>query len=166
MVFYPQQSGIMETLVMRSAIMYNPSVDATDSNQGMAAPASKGRDGGSNEESSDLFADHRKLVRSINATVKWDKSTLVLALIINLFSAERAPVIHVAHVKRAEERYSLLLQAYLRSKHSHYEARGIFHQLFQKLSDVKSYCETCAKHIARVTASELEPLMREIFSMT
>lgn len=159
----------METLVMRSAIMYNPPMETSTLAQEIATAASlrrRSKSGAGEETGDDLFAEHSKLVKNINTAVKWDKQALVLALIINLFSTERAPVTHIERVKRAEERYSLLLQAYLRSKHTHYDARTMYHQLFQRLSDVKSYSEACAQHIARVTPGELEPLMKEIFSMT
>lgn len=148
----------METLVIRAAICY-AAADNVDS-------ASKLRNSFIQHGLGlELYEEHIRHLTSFNTIAQWDKTSLVLALIINLFNAARPGVTQKGQVKSAEERYSLLLQSYLRSKYSLYEARAVFPQLLLKLSEIRHYGELCAQHIATVTPSELEPLMREIFNM-
>lgn len=143
----------METLVIRSAILQNP----PQSQESRERRVPHGLE--------DLFREHNKLTTTFNALARWDKPLLVLAMIINLFNPERPGVVNKEQVRLAAERYSILLQAYLRSKASFFEARTIYPQIFLKLSEVHHFGEMCAQHIARVTPSELQPLMRELFSM-
>lgn len=150
----------METLVIRAAICYSSDLRGVDN------PTSDLRNSfiqhGLGQE---LYEEHIRHLTSFNTIAKWDKVSLVLTLIINLFNAARPGVMYKEQVKSAEDRYSLLLQSYLRSKYSLLEAQALFPQLLLKLSEIRHYGELCAQHIATVSPSELEPLMREIFNM-
>jgi len=156
----------METLVLRSAIQYDPKVG------GFAVQDINSKEKkylkisfisqGLGEE---LFTEHMRFIESFNAAAKWDKPTMVLAMIINLFSRDRPGLTNKKVVENAEGRYSMLLQAYMRSKYSFHEASTLYPKLLLKLTDVRSYGEMSAQHVAQVAPQDMEPLLKDIFSM-
>lgn len=156
----------METLVLRSAIQYDPEIDGFS----IEETASKTKKGikismiGS-ALGEELLQEHKKFITSFNTVAKWDKPTMILAMIINLFSPDRPGLQNKALVTEAEEKYSLLLQAYLRSKYNLYEARSVYPRLLMKLTDVRNYGEMSAQRVSNVATHDMEPLLREIFSM-
>ena len=174
----------METLVIRSAIVHDSTVETSeDKTVNTSYPANK--DSSSSTSTStiasthqtttatpptsqvtkDMVSEHLKFIKSFNAVAKWDKPTMVLAMIVNLFSSDRADLINRDVVARAAERYALLLQCYLKSIYRAREARSLYPQLLLTLSKVRSYGAISAQHMVRVTLSDLEPLMREMFSI-
>lgn len=156
----------METLVLRSAIQYDPEIGGFS----IEETSSKIKKGikisiiGS-ALGEELFTEHMKFITSFNTVAKWDKPTMILAMIINLFSPDRSGLQDKPMVTKAEEKYSLLLQAYLRSKYNLYEARSVYPRLLMKLTDVRNYGEMSAQRVASVAVHDMEPLLREIFSM-
>ena len=126
----------METLVIRSAIVHDSTVETSeDKTVNTSYPASKDSSSSSTSTSTiasthpttttttpptsqvtkDMVYEHLKFIKSFNAVAKWDKPTMVLAMIVNLFSSDRADLINRDVVARAAERYALLLQCYLKS---------------------------------------------------
>lgn len=176
----------METLVIRSAIVHDSTVETSeDKTVNTSYPTSKDSSSSSSTSTStiasthptttatpptsqvtkDMVSEHLKFIKSFNAVAKWDKPTMVLAMIVNLFSSDRADLINRDVVARAAERYALLLQCYLKSIYRAREARSLYPQLLLTLSKVRSYGAISAQHMVRVTLSDLEPLMREMFSI-
>ena len=174
----------METLVIRSAIVHDSTVETSeDKTVNTSYPASKDSSSSSastiasthpttttttpptSQVTKDMVSEHLKFIKSFNAVAKWDKPTMVLAMIVNLFSSDRADLINRDVVARAAERYALLLQCYLKSIYRAREARSLYPQLLLTLSKVRSYGAISAQHMVRVTLSDLEPLMREMFSI-
>ena len=178
----------METLVIRSAIVHDSTVETSeDKTVNTSYPASKDSSSSSTSTSTiasthpttttttatpptsqvtkDMVSEHLKFIKSFNAVAKWDKPTMVLAMNVNLFSSERADLINRDVVARAAERYALLLQCYLKSIYRAREARSLYPQLLLTLSKVRSYGAISAQHMVRGTLSDLEPLMREMFSI-
>lgn len=155
----------METLVLRSAIQYDPNiggfaVEDVTSNQRKDLKMSIISQGMGEE----LYTEHMKFITSFNTVAKWDKPTMILVMIINLFSPDRPDLKETAIVAQAQEKYFFLLQAYLRSKYSLYEARSIYPRLLIKLTDVRTYGEISAQQVSQAKTNQMEPLLREIFS--
>lgn len=148
----------METLVIRAAILYELGGDPQKQQNVRQTFIRHGL-------GEQLYNEHMKIISSFNEIAKWEKAILVLVMIINLFNPDRPGVSDKEQVQRAGERYSLLLQAFLRSKYTFYEARQVFPLLLIKINAVRQYSELCAQHIARVSPEELEPLMKEVFNM-
>jgi len=180
------KGGIMETLVIRSAIVHDSSVENPDANtettsnsaskdsssphkdpiSNTASPPSPTAPAGpTSQVTKDMVSEHIKFIKSFNDVAKWDKPTMVLAMIVNLFSSDRTDLIKRDGVARAAERYATLLQTYLKSIYGVKEACSLYPQLLLTLSKVRSYGEISAQHMVRVTLSDLEPLMREMFSI-
>lgn len=167
----------METLVIRSAIVREEKDDkppdpSVDEDSSTSIPdrksSSSSRDPtppSASNTTQEMVTEHMKFVKSFNAAAKWDKPTMVLAMIVNLFSPDRVDLITRDVVARAAERYARLLQTYLNSIYSFKEAKALYPQLLQTLSQVRSYGEISSQHMVRVTLSDLEPLMREMFSI-
>lgn len=153
----------METLVIRSAIVYEENGSETKGED-----ASKGEKEYQSQQSQvtrNMVSEHMKFIKRFNAVAKWDKVTMILGMIVNLFSADRLDLDNRDAVVRAAQRYALLLQAYLRSKYTYFEARTLYPQVILTLSDVRAYGEVSSQQMVRVSLSDLEPLMREMFSM-
>lgn len=151
----------METLVIRSAIVFEESSGESEQEDA----ASREEKAKQSKVTKEMVTEHMKFIKRFNAVAKWDKVTMILGMIVNLFSADRPDLQNREGVKRAAQRYALLLQAYLRSKYSFFEARTLYPQIILTLSDVRAYGEVSSQQMVKVTLSDLEPLMREMFSM-
>jgi len=112
-----------------------------------------------------MIRQHTKFITKLNQVAKWDKTTTTLCMLINLFSPLREGLIARESVANAAARYDLLLQSYLRSKYSSREVSSMYPELIATLDTVKSYGEQSSKQMYGVTPAELEPLMRDMFSM-
>ena len=175
----------METLVIRSAIVHDSTVETSDDKTANTSyPACKDSSSSSSTSTStiasthqtktttpptsqvtkDMVSEHLKFIKSFNAVAKWDKPTMVLAMIVNLFSSDRADLINRDVVARAAERYALLLQCYLKSIYRAREALSLYPQLLLTLSKVRIYGAISSQHMVRFTLSDLEPRMSEMFS--
>lgn len=157
----------METLVLRSAIQYDPNIDGFAVEDVTSKQKKDLKISFINQAlGPEIYSEHMKFITSFNTAAKWDKPTMILAMIINLFSPDRQGLQNKEIVANAEEHYSFLLQAYLRSKYAYYEARSIYPKLLLKLTDVRSYGEMSAQHISQLSAPrDMEPLLKELFDV-
>lgn len=153
----------METLVIRSAIVYEePSKEVKQEGEGGGEERANA---GYSQETKSMITEHMKFIKRINAAAKWDKVIVILGMIVNLFSADRAGLHNRDAVNRAAHRYAQLLQSYLKSKYSFSEVRMIYPEVMLTLSGVRAYGEVTSQRMLGFTLSDLEPLMREMFSM-
>lgn len=143
----------MENLVIRSAI-----VQSNNNSRGGNKPELMT----SSKVTKEMVSERIKFTHSLISAAKGDKVIMVLCMILNLFSADRADLEDRESVARAGRHYDQLLQAYLRSKYSFYESRIIYPQLLITLGGVHRYGEQSSQQI--VTLSDLESLIKDMFS--
>ena len=152
-------------MALRSAIQYTPDMDGfelEDSSTGDKKAIKM--DIIKHILGEDLFEAHMQFVLSLNTVAKWDKPTMILTMVISLFASDRPGLHNKEHISRAEEHYSFLLQAFLRSKYTLHEARSIYPKLLMKITDVRTYAEQAKNTInnQNVNSSQLDPLLREL----
>lgn len=162
------QNSISETMVIRSAIQYDPNIggfDVVNADSGerkqIQIEVIKGMFG------EELYHEHMKFITSFNTAAQWDKATMVLTMLINLFASDRPGIVDKYLMAQAEVHYSELLQAYLKSRYTLSEANAIYPRLLQNLVDVRTYGEMSKKAIEKVSVSSnpnVQPLLQEVFS--
>lgn len=150
----------METLVIRSAIVYEEASEEQEDDSINKAEQSK-----TSTITKEMVTEHTKFIKRLNAIAKWEKVTMVLGMIVNLFSSDRVDLEERDAVASAAKRYAQLLHSYLHSKYSSYEATALHRQLILTLREVRAYGELSSQQMVKVTLTDLEPLMREMFSM-
>lgn len=152
-------------MALRSAIQYNPDIDGFELEE-----SSTGEKKAIKMEvirhmlGDELFDAHMKFITTFNNVAKWDKPTMIITMVINLFASDRVGLHNKEHVSQTEEHYSFLLQALLRSMYTLHEARTIYPKLLMMMTEVRSYGELAKKTINHldVNFSQLDPLLREL----
>lgn len=153
-------------LILRSAINYDPNFEGfeikdSETGQQGAFHMSSIRD----NFGEDLYQNHMKFINQFNTAAEWHKPTMILTMIINLFSSDREKLQNPAMVSVAEEHYTMLLESYLKSRYSTRQATAIQSKLFDTLTNVRDYGLQSRKAIERMgvpQSGDLEPLLREM----
>ena len=115
------KGGSIELLVLRSALTFDKEkerfLDPTDREEvsAMTAEQLKRAELATNPIGPQIFEQHFGLITSLVKELNADEITMILLLVICLFSPDRSGLSDVATVSEVQERYSLLLQKYLYS---------------------------------------------------
>lgn len=112
-----------------------------------------------------LFDEHMKFIRSIAIDLQAEETSLILMLMISLFSPDRPGLTEKDAVARQQERYSLLLRKFLMSKHPLLTARVIFPKLLMKLTDLRNLNEGHSQVLLNVDPDFIQPLMKEVLDL-
>jgi nuclear receptor subfamily 1 group I len=102
---------------------------------------------------------------SLNELVNGDKTAILLLLVIELFSPDRANLEDKIKVEAAQEQYSYLLQLHIQAKYPPEEARALYPKLLMKLVEVRELGELSSKAASRLDIQSVEPLLVEVFSL-
>jgi len=160
------KGGSIELLILRSVLTYDPDkqqfLDPTDSPETRAMKVDQLR---SAENGTELFDAHMTFVRSIAVDLCADETTMVLLLVITLFSPDRASDEGRSSVTRQQERYTTLLEHYLASRMAASTARGLFPRLLLKLTEIRSLSEAHSQILLRVNTNCIQPLMLEVLDL-
>ena len=109
-----------------------------------------------------LFDDHMRFVRALAVDLKADQNTVILLLMISLFSPDRPSLVNKDRVLEEQERYTELLQRYLESRYPHAITRTMFPKLLMKLTDIRNLNEEHSQVLLKVNPEVLQPLMQEV----
>ena len=154
------KGGSIELLILRSVITFDKekqhfldpmdqeSVHAMNVDQLRAAHKGDG-----------LFEDHMKFVKSLAVDLKADQNTLILLLMISLFSPDRPSLVNKELVSDEQEKYSELLQRYLESRYPVAIVRAVYPKLLMKLTDIRNLNEEHSQVLLKVNPEVLQPLM-------
>lgn len=112
-----------------------------------------------------LFEEHMKFVRSLAVDLKADQTTLILLLIISLFSPDRPNLFNKDLVSKEQEQYSLLLRKYLESKYPYPIAHNMYPKLLMKLTDIRNLNEEHSQVLLKVNPEGIQPLMQEVLDL-
>lgn len=113
-----------------------------------------------------LFDQHMKFIRSLASDLKADETTLILLLVISLFSPDRENLTWKEFVSKEQEHYSMLLKSYLESIHPVAIARKLFPKLLMKLTDIRNLNEEHSQVLLKVRLEGIHPLMKEVLDLT
>lgn len=161
------KGGSIELLILRSVITYDKDkqqfLDPVDAEESKAMKIEQLETA---ETGTGLFEHHMKFVRSLVYDLQVDAITLVLLLIITLFSPDRENLVHKELVAAEQERYSLLLKRYLEATCSVGVAAVVFPKLLMKLADIRNLNEQHSQVLLRVNPEGIQPLMKEVLDLS
>ena len=159
------QGGIMEIMVLRSAMGFDPSqhqwkvMESTKKEHGVDPKIIREQLGQS------MYMEHVKFVTSLHQLTQSNKTIMTLLFVIELFSPDRASLGNKEFIAKAQEKFSFWLQNYLNSIMPVSEAKVLYPKLLVKLLDVRNLGEFSAKLASHLDIQKLEPLLIEVFSL-
>lgn len=160
------KGGSIELLIIRSVITFDKDkqhfLDPVDQVETKAMNIEQLRHA---EIGTGLFDEHMKFIRSIAIDLLAEETSLILLLMISLFSPDRPGLTEKDVVARQQERYSLLLRKFLMSRHPLVIARVIFPKLLMKLTDLRNLNEGHSQVLLNVDPDFIQPLMKEVLDL-
>lgn len=161
------KGGSIELLILRSVITFDKErqhfLDPLDREDTQAMSIEQLQ---SAETGTGLFEEHMKFVRSLAIDLRADEPTLILLLVISLFSPDRSSASGNGNISMQQERYSLLLEKYLWSKYPMMVARQLFPKLLMKLTDIRNLNEEHSHVLLKVNPEGIQPLMKEVLELS
>lgn len=141
------KGGVLEMCLLRGALAF----DATNNrwpNVNMSiyknAPILK-LGNMSHMTSFKLFQMHMEFIKSVQK-LGADEATIMLLILIVLFTPERAGLQHTEIVASAQNRYSTLLRHYMNWRYGPRKAPIVFSKLLTKLSDLRELSDSHNHH--------------------
>lgn len=160
------KGGSIELLIIRSVITFDKDkehfLDPVDQVETKAMNIEQLRQA---EMGTGLFEEHMKFIRSIAVDLQAEETSLILLLMISLFSPDRPGLGQKDGVSKQQERYSLLLRKFLMSRYPAYVARMIFPKLLMKLTDIRNLNEGHSQVLLNVDPEFIQPLMKEVLDL-
>ena len=112
-----------------------------------------------------LFDEHMRFVKSLAIDLKADETSLILLLMLSLFSPDRPQVQDKTYVSAEQDKYALLLQHYLESKYPMNVVKSIYPKLLMKLTDIRNLNEEHSQVLLKLNPEGIQPLMKEVMDM-
>lgn len=158
------KGGSIELLIIRSVITFDSEkmqfLDPYDKEKD-AMTADQLRNGQGNG----LFDEHMRFVRTLAVDLQADETVLILLLTIALYSPDRPQVVDKAYVAQEQERYAMLLQHYLASRHPPHITRWMYPKLLMKLVDIRNLNEEHSQVLLKINPEGIQPLMKEVLDL-
>lgn len=112
-----------------------------------------------------VFDDHMRFVRSLVVDLRADETSLVLLLVIALFSPDRHQLASREFVGAEQERYATLLRRYLESRHPAPIAGITFARLVAKLAEIRTLNDEHSHVLLKLSPDGIQPLMKEVLDI-
>jgi len=161
------KTGSIELLILRSVITFDKDkqhfLDPFDQEETRAMKLEQLEQA---ENGTGLFEDHMKFIKSLAIDLKADETTLILLLVISLFSPDRDSIMSKEYISGEQERYSQLLRKYLESRYSCPTARILFPRFIMKLTDIRSLNEDHSHVLLKLNPEGIQPLMKEVLDLS
>ncbi|ESN91591.1 hypothetical protein HELRODRAFT_70532 [Helobdella robusta] len=161
------KGGSIELLILRSVITFDKEkqhfLDPVDPEETKAMKIEQLKTA---ELGTNLFEDHMRFVRSLAFDLCADDTTLILLLVISLFSPDRENLEQKSLVAKEQERFSSLLKSYLESVYPVGMARVLFPKLLLKLTDIRNLNEEHSQVLLKVNPESIQPLMKEVLDLS
>ena len=137
------KGGVLEMCLLRGALVFDPFNNRWP-NVNMQiykdAPTLKLGNIG-HMTSSHLFQKHMEFISCVQA-MGVDEPTIMLLVMIVLYTPERAGLIQKEWIERCQSHYTTLLEHYLNWRFGLRKSKGMFGKLLTKLSDLRELSET------------------------
>ncbi|KAL4231392.1 hypothetical protein ACF0H5_008971 [Mactra antiquata] len=160
------KGGIMEILVLRSAMGFDPSNHGWKLKQMQDMKEHKLDPSIIKEQlGTGMYMEHIKFVRSIHELTRSNRTVMTLMFVIEIFSPDRPNLKCVEAVATAQEKFTLWLKVFLQSIMPVSEAHTLYPKLLMKLLDVRNLGESSAQLASHLDITKLEPLLIEVFSL-
>ncbi|XP_029730189.2 nuclear hormone receptor HR96 [Aedes albopictus] len=112
-----------------------------------------------------VYQEHEQFIRTFDKKWRSDENIILIMCAITLFSPDRPKTVHSDVIKLEQNSYYYLLRRYLESIYPGCEARSIFLQLIQKISELHRLNDEIISVYLDVNPAQVEPLLREIFDL-
>ena len=159
------KGGSIELLILRSVITFDKEkqhfLDPCDNEEQSAMNLEQLK----KAEGSGLFEDHMKFVHSLAVELQADQVTLILLLVVSLFSPDRPNLLNKDLVAAEQEKYSNLLMKYLEATYPSIYALRLFPRLLMKLTDIRNLNEEHSQVLLKVNPESIQPLMQEVLDL-
>jgi len=163
---YLLKGGSIELLILRSVITFDKEkqhfLDKVDHPETRAMNIDQLRVA---ESGTGLFDAHMKFVRTLAVDLHADETTLILLLVISLFSPDRGRLLCEPVIASHQQEYCMLLQRYLQSRYPASVARSLFPRLLMTLTDIRNLDEEHSHVLLKVNPEGIQPLMKEVFDL-
>jgi nuclear receptor subfamily 1 group I len=161
------KGGSIELLILRSVLTFDKEkqhfLDPVDRPETRAMNIDQLR---AAESGTGLFDAHMKFVRTLAIDLHADETTLILLLVISLFSPDRGRLICEPIIAAQQQEYCMLLQRYLQSRYPPSVARSLFPRLLMTLTDIRNLDEEHSHVLLKVNPEGIQPLMKEVFDLS
>jgi hypothetical protein len=161
------KGGSIELLILRSVMTFDKErqhfLDPVDQEETKAMSVEQLQQA---ETGTGLFEEHMRYVRSLAVDLCADETTLILLLVISLFSPDRGCLTESDGILEQQERYSMLLQKYLQSRYPMSLASQLFPKLLMKLTDIRNLNEEHSHVLLKVNPEGIQPLMKEVLELS
>src|SRR6218665_1128102 len=160
------KGGSIELLILRSVLTFDKDkqhfLDPLDDEETKALKIDQLKDA---ETGTGLFEQHMKFVRSLTLDLNVDETSMILLLVIALFSPDRENLSDRQLVTEQKEKHCLLLKKHLESIHQPAVARSLFPKMLLKLADVRNLNEEHSLVLLKVNPDGIQPLMKEFLDL-
>lgn len=160
------KGGVLEMCLLRGALAFDPANNHWP-NVNMSiyknAPVLK-LGNMSHMTSFKLFQMHMDFIKSVQK-LGADEATIMLLILIVLFTPERADLQQTEAIAFAQNRYSALLQRYTNWRYGHVQARIIFSKLLTKLSDLRELSDSHNHHHLHLRREEISSIQHQLESL-
>ena len=137
------KGGVLEMCLLRGALVFDPQTNCwPNANMSMYkdAPVLK-LDNIGHLTSTRLFQMHLDFISCIQQ-MSVDEPTIMLLVLIVLFTPERAGLIHSEWIEKYQAYYTSLLEHYLNWRFGPVKAKFMFGKMLTKLSDLRELSDT------------------------
>ena len=160
------KGGSIELLILRSVIAFDKEkqhfLDPVDRPETRAMNIDQLRVA---ESGTGLFDAHMKFVRTLAIDLHADETTMILLLVISLFSPDRGRMVCEPMIAAHQQEYCMLLQHYLQSRYTAAVAQSLFPRLLMTLTDIRNLDEEHSHVLLKVNPEGIQPLMTEVFDL-
>jgi nuclear receptor subfamily 1 group I len=161
------KGGSIELLILRSVVSFDKEkqqfLDSNDMENEKALKLEQFKAAGTGDV---LFEEHMKFVRTLAVDLQADQTTLLLLLVISLFSPDRDNLTQKEHISQQQEHYSMLLSNYLDAVYTYPVARVMLPKLLMKLTDIRNLNEEHSQVLLKVNPEGIHPLMKEVLDLS
>src|SRR6218665_120582 len=161
------KGGSIELLILRSVMTFDKEkqhfLDPVDHEETRAMKLEQLEQA---EDGTGLFKDQLKFVQSLSIDLNADLTTLILLLVISLFSPDRENLECRNLVAQVQERYTILLKNYLESIYPTHISRVLLPKLLMKLTDIRNLNEEHTQVLLKVNPEGIQPLMKEVLDLS
>ena len=112
-----------------------------------------------------LFEDQARFSNSLVYDLMVDEVTLVLLMVISLFSPDKYDLIRREHVAFHQEHFTFILRRYISSRFPPELEKSIFPKLLLKLSEIRNLNHDYFTVLATVHPDYVTPVMKELLNI-
>ncbi|PAA79870.1 hypothetical protein BOX15_Mlig010158g1 [Macrostomum lignano] len=162
------KGGALELILLRGVISFDPErARFLDSGDVESAEQDSMEGGDFLKAAGSSGYAFLQLARSLRVNLQCDRATLILLLVVCLFSADRPGLTPEGRdsAEEAQVRYSLVLDRLLRTRLPGQEARKIYPQLLTQLAELRNLEKDFSDLAALTDPRVVRPLMAELLDM-